>query len=305
MTDLDASADVVDLPPRGPGRPTGEKKTGGRKPGSKNKRTLAGEQVLRPLVPGAKRKIRALLEDKDPEIVLRTATMIFQYCFGKPTERRELSGPDGGAVTMLNIAADAAKLIEALADAPDEPLDGDALKAAQHVAFAHELAKRAGGPVPVPSPDGPRTRETGPPVSDPETKKATPRASEGQENWSNVDQPSGPSDPVPEPPAEPTPPEPGERLRFLGADWYIEGHAPDRANTPPVFELCNSAGMVCRGSFDRVMTQLRRQLNDDPGDWMIEGAPPGPYFEPARPDQASTRPAPVVRRGWDQRRRRG
>ncbi len=288
MTDLDASADVVDLPPRGPGRPTGEKKTGGRKPGSKNKRTLAGEQVLRPLVPGAKRKIRALLEDKDPEIVLRTATMIFQYCFGKPTERRELSGPDGGAVTMLNIAADAAKLIEALADAPDEPLDGDALKAAQHVAFAHELAKRAGGPVPVPSPDGPRTRETGPPVSDPETKKATPRASEGQENWSNVDQPSGPSDPVPEPPAEPTPPEPGERLRFLGADWFIEGHPGDRSGLPNIYELKGPGGLARRASFDVCMDLLRRQLGEVPAEWIVEKPqPPTPAVEFGRGDQRS------------------
>ncbi len=288
MTDLDASADVVDLPPRGPGRPTGEKKTGGRKPGSKNKRTLAGEQVLRPLVPGAKRKIRALLEDKDPEIVLRTATMIFQYCFGKPTERRELSGPEGGAVTMLNIAADAAKLIEALADAPDEPLDGDALKAAQHVAFAHELAKRAGGPVPVPSPDGPRTRETGSPVSDPETKKATPRASEGQENWSNVDQPSGPSDPVPEQPAEPTPPAPGERLRVLGADWFIEGHPGDRSGLPNIYELKGPGGLARRASFDVCMDLLRRQLGEVPAEWIVEKPrPPTPAVEFGRGDQRS------------------
>ena len=54
--------------------------------------------MLRPLVPGAKKRIKALLESDDPEIVLKVATMIFQYVFGKPAERKEISGPDGDPI---------------------------------------------------------------------------------------------------------------------------------------------------------------------------------------------------------------
>ena len=88
-------ATVVDLLKRGPGRPPGQKKSGGRRLGSRNKRTVAGEQVLKPLVPGAKRRIKALLQADDPEIALKCAQLVLSYVFGKPTERRELTGPDG------------------------------------------------------------------------------------------------------------------------------------------------------------------------------------------------------------------
>jgi hypothetical protein len=109
--------------------------------------------VLRPLVPGAKKRIRALLESSDPEIALKTATMIFQYVFGKPTERRELTGADGGAIKQETLVQDAQRLANAFTEQPVEvngevpsgKLTGDLLEAAKVVAFGAELAKRSNG----------------------------------------------------------------------------------------------------------------------------------------------------------------
>ncbi len=52
-------AEVVDLP-RGPGRPPGQKKVGGRRKGSKNKRTVEVEMFLRPALPAAKRRVNEM-----------------------------------------------------------------------------------------------------------------------------------------------------------------------------------------------------------------------------------------------------
>ena len=68
----------------------------GRPKGSLNRSTREVKALLRPALPQAKRRLRRLIESNDPEISLRAVQLIFAYVYGKPTERRELSGPEGG-----------------------------------------------------------------------------------------------------------------------------------------------------------------------------------------------------------------
>ena len=79
-------ADGTVLAPRKRGRPKG----------SLNRSTREVKALLRPALPQAKRRLRRLIESNDPEISLRAVQLIFAYVYGKPTERRELSGPEGG-----------------------------------------------------------------------------------------------------------------------------------------------------------------------------------------------------------------
>jgi hypothetical protein len=89
---------VVDLPRR-PGKPRGYPKppNSGRKPGVRNRRSLEVEALFRPLVPATKRRLRAIIDDpkSDPDTVVRCAALLLGYIYGRPTERRELTGKDG------------------------------------------------------------------------------------------------------------------------------------------------------------------------------------------------------------------
>ncbi len=274
-------AEVVNLP-RGPGRPTGQRKTGGRKPGSKNKRTRAGEQVLRPLVPGAKKRIKALLESDDPEIVLKVATMIFQYVFGRPTERRELSGPDGQAIEtratqILEASRRVSEAFTEVADTPDpgEVMTDESLGAVQSVNFLlaqREAAEHAQNPV----------RTSTPTVA----VDAVPEPS------------SQPVESTLEPEVQGEPEAPPERhtLAFAETDFHIVGCPPDREGLPPVYELrSRSGGLVRRGPFDHVLDLMRKQAGGALGRWVLQE--PRSSIEPSRLDQRSlSAPLPQVHR---------
>lgn len=67
----------------------------GRKPGSKNRRTVEIEAVLRPMVPKARKRLLAMLKGDDDELAFRAAQLCLAYVYGRPTERRELTGRDG------------------------------------------------------------------------------------------------------------------------------------------------------------------------------------------------------------------
>ncbi len=79
-------ADVVMLP-RGPGKPRGYAKTGGRQKGSKNRRTVEVEEAVNPLVPAAKRKLKALLGSGDEKVALAAAQLVLAYRWGRPIDR--------------------------------------------------------------------------------------------------------------------------------------------------------------------------------------------------------------------------
>jgi hypothetical protein len=68
----------------------------GRPRGSRNRRTVLGQEFLNPLKTRAKQRLRKILEkDDDDELALRAAQIVLNYCFGKPTERRLLGSEDG------------------------------------------------------------------------------------------------------------------------------------------------------------------------------------------------------------------
>lgn len=82
------------------------KKTGGRQKGVRNKRTEGIEAFA-----------RSILEDPDYQRHLReraltgalapaVETMLFWYCYGKPVERIEQSGPDGGPMQYQDLTPD-------------------------------------------------------------------------------------------------------------------------------------------------------------------------------------------------------
>ena len=85
---------VVDLP-RGPGRPPGGPKYGGRPKGAKNKRTIEAEAFFRTSLPAAKRRLKDLIASKDEATALQAVKLVWAYTFGKPVDRREVTGAGG------------------------------------------------------------------------------------------------------------------------------------------------------------------------------------------------------------------
>ena len=88
-----ANETVVDLPVTRGFR-------GGRKPGSKNRRTKEVEAFLRPALPGAKKRLKALLTSDDEVTAMKAITLILAYIYGRPVDRREISGPDGAELPL-------------------------------------------------------------------------------------------------------------------------------------------------------------------------------------------------------------
>ena len=75
----------------------------GRPPGRRNLRTVLGSEYLASINPKAKRRLRQIIEGKDPELALKAATLVLAYSFGKPIEVREISGPGGGPITTREV----------------------------------------------------------------------------------------------------------------------------------------------------------------------------------------------------------
>ena len=96
---LEVSA-AVPAPTARPGAPEGLAdgllRKPGRPKGSLNRATKEVRAALRPTLPKAKRRLRELVESQDSEIAFKAVALIFAYSYGKPTERRELTGAEGG-----------------------------------------------------------------------------------------------------------------------------------------------------------------------------------------------------------------
>jgi len=45
-------------------------------------------------------RLASLIETGDPEIALKAAEILFNRVYGRPTERKELAGADGGLMTI-------------------------------------------------------------------------------------------------------------------------------------------------------------------------------------------------------------
>ena len=141
----------------------------GRRPGSKNKRTVEVELALRPMLPRAKRKLAELLQSDDPETAYKALALTFGYIFGKPTERvsAEVSGPDGQPIQTQELGYDeAARRIAFLLVAGREKARADGAPSLQVI--EGDAAPR---PVPPPAPQPPRpmlSTYTPPPPDDPD-----------------------------------------------------------------------------------------------------------------------------------------
>ena len=95
-----SEAGVVSPTSRPPGRPLGHPKTGGRQKGVRNLvtreiREVAGKYTLR-----AVKRAWKLAEAAESEgVQLQALSLILAYGHGKPTDRQEITGADGGAIT--------------------------------------------------------------------------------------------------------------------------------------------------------------------------------------------------------------
>jgi len=86
-------AEELGLVPRRRGRPRG----------TKNRVTREVREALRPALPKARRRLKQLVEHEDAEIALKAVTLVLAYFFGKPVERKEMSGPGGGVQALAII----------------------------------------------------------------------------------------------------------------------------------------------------------------------------------------------------------
>ena len=66
------------------------------------------------------------------------------------------------------------------------------------------------------------------------------------------------------------PPEPGHTLAFLEHDLRIIGLDPDRPNLPTIYALHGSAGLMCRGNWENVLEQARKQAGGDLGAFVVQ-----------------------------------
>lgn len=83
-----AGDQVGKLVPRKPGRPKG----------SRNRRTVLGSEHLSSLTPKAKRRLAEIVQKGEPELAMKAAELILAYCYGRPVQAGEISGPDGGPI---------------------------------------------------------------------------------------------------------------------------------------------------------------------------------------------------------------
>jgi hypothetical protein len=103
-----------------------EKRSPGRPPGAKNKRTKEAEAAMRPLVPGAKKRIKALVDSKDEATALKAIQTILAYVYGRPVDKRELSGPEGEPQKLEYTTPELARRMLTLLDlAGREAAEGD------------------------------------------------------------------------------------------------------------------------------------------------------------------------------------
>lgn len=258
--------------------PFGEPRPRGRPKGSKNKRTKAVEDAMRPLEPRAKRCLKELLDSDDEAIRLKAAELVYAYRYGKPKHRSELSGVDGAPIRQETQIIEASKRVaQVMAGAanknePKEALGDEGLRAAQALNYLHARMESAESPKPLLAPTTPT-----------QNAKVTQRPS--------VDS----VDPI----CDLTPPEPpsvGSTLRFQNSDWHILGRPPQRPGLPNRYELRCATGLVCGGTFDHCLTKLRQRMGEDLGDWSIQEPTPEPDL--SRPDQHAAKRAvrPAVHR---------
>jgi hypothetical protein len=87
--------------PKGKARPA----AAGRKPGTPNKRTLEIAEYARRIVEDEKVRAMVLLQAQNGSLPPAVLVLFYHYAFGKPVERVEHGGPDGGAIAFEDLTA--------------------------------------------------------------------------------------------------------------------------------------------------------------------------------------------------------
>jgi hypothetical protein len=90
-----------------PGRKPGSAKVpgSGRKPGSLNKNTVAFRSLAQSYAPAILKRLAEIAKDKNstPLEAEKCGSLVLAYGHGKPKEMHEVSGPDGGAITIEGV----------------------------------------------------------------------------------------------------------------------------------------------------------------------------------------------------------
>lgn len=81
-------------------KPKGAPKTGGRRPGSRNKRTVDGEAYARAIVEDAAVRARLLAMAQDGSLSPELVKTFLSYAFGKPMEAFDSGDSDPRAITI-------------------------------------------------------------------------------------------------------------------------------------------------------------------------------------------------------------
>lgn len=298
------SADVIPLV-RPPGRPRGHPKSGGRMPGSKNKRTLEVEAALSPLVPKAKRKLKELMDAQDEKVAFSACMGVLSYVFGRPIDRKQIAGADGeplipGAdMSAREVARRVAHLLTRPgAEGPDTVAaftegSGDGARPAQTraQAGAHTHPDSAAGAAPASAarkngktPPGGRFRPG-------DSSGGGQRAVAGFEN--NFSKKTKP---------KPTEPEPGQAARCAG--FVVRCTEGSRPGLPNSYQILDSRGQLMTMSvngWSKAVAWIRARVGED-ADLEVSIIDPTPAHEPVRPDQMPfATGGPDIIRGYTER----
>jgi hypothetical protein len=257
------TSEVVELPrragaPKGRAKPKGS----GRAKGTPNRRTIEVEKAFSPIAKRMAKKLEKRVEEElakgdacNLDFCQKFFTTAAAYAYGKPRERRELTGADGGPIEQqTQIFETAERVVTAFAevadkDDPAEALDDQSLGAVQAINFItaqREAAERKNGvPAHIPA----LVEERAPEATSP-----------AQESVEEGEEPAG----------DPEPPDVGCTIAFLEHELRILACPPDRPNLPPVYELRGRGGLLHRGPFDVVLEKARKQLGSNLGSWVLQ-----------------------------------
>ena len=287
-------------PKRKLGRPKGYPKSGGRTKATPKLKDILSDAPGPDLSP---KELRRWLADKSGYF-----TFLAAMCSGRPIQQRgptgkalkewyyptladmkwaaseigrkclpdlsatQLTGEGGGAIATVNTNIQAARVVEAFAEAADKDdadvvVSGPALDGIKAISFLQARAEAA-------ERDQAPDRTPAPPVVD----VLSPAASAESVDPTVEDVP---------PVGDPEAPGVGCILRLYGSDWFVRGLGADRPGLPNNFELMCPHGLIRRGPFPMLLGLLETQMGGDLGEWTVQE--PRPQLASSRPDQHATR----------------
>lgn len=262
-------ANLNEEKPRKPGPPPGTSKVpgSGRRKGSKNQRTIDVQQAYGPAAGRMAKKLEQRFNEEMEKGAKANLDFCYKvwrdmaaYAYGRPTERREVSGPDGGPIERHTHLVETSQKIAAvfgqINNGDGKPIDGiaeqlgdSALGAVQSISYL--MAARAA--------QASRDARSAPAEPRPLPRPAVAAV------------PSEPEPtPVPAQPVEPTPPPIHHALSFVESALSVVARSPDREGLPPCYELRRGTMLLRRAAWDVVLAEARKQSGGDLGPWLVQ-----------------------------------